>query len=180
MPLRNVRLTVMLPKGAHYVSGSGTLDEAHNSEPTVMDNMITFRLGDHAPNWSALLQFSASLDDTTVADESVVTKALLTVDTPEQKNARTPPIEVALLSHNVKTGQEHKHYVMRWQFDSMEAELNADAKQELDKLIQQLAGLSLNIRSLLIKRQLNFRLRSIMVLFICSGALNLSASSSFA
>ena len=139
VPLRNVRLTVLLPNGVRYVAGSSLLNGEAAPEPTVMDDMLVYRLGDQAPDWNALLQFSTQVDGA-VADGDRVTKALLTVDTPEQKNARTPPVEVALRSHNVEGGHDSKHYVMRWQFGAMEAGLNEEAKRQLDGLIQQLAG----------------------------------------
>jgi uncharacterized repeat protein (TIGR01451 family) len=95
VPLRNARVTVMLPEGAMYQTGSSRLKTNPQSEPLTMQGSLTFRLGDLAAGWEDALQFDAVVPVEGNAVE-LTSKALLTFDTPKTKEERSPIAEAVL------------------------------------------------------------------------------------
>jgi len=87
--LANVRLTVVLPAGTSYKQGSSQLDGSTISDPTKMDGMLIYRLGDSASEWRGSLQYTITLPlQGTVVD--LLTKASLVFNTPSKKNQHAP------------------------------------------------------------------------------------------
>lgn len=128
IPLRNTRLMLMLPKGAHYVADSTLLNGKAGMNPDATEGALTFRLGDQAAGWTAELQFTTRMGEI-IGEGDVTSKAMLIFDTPEQKNVRTPVTEDVLATEIIEAGREAQEYTLRPQF-----ELSSYTLQEADKL----------------------------------------------
>ena len=63
VPLRNLRLTIMLPEDTVYVSNSGILNDQALPDPSIEENLLTFRLGDVPGDWAKELRFKAQFQD---------------------------------------------------------------------------------------------------------------------
>ncbi len=85
----NVRLTVVLPDGAAYKQGSSVLNGGVISDPTVMENMLIYRLGDRSADWNESLQYTITLPPQGAVLE-LLTKASLVFNTPSEMNQRAP------------------------------------------------------------------------------------------
>lgn len=142
VPLGNVRLTVMLPAASRYVSGSSRLSGVTLPDPTVMGNTLTYSLGDMPGDWSKELHF---IVQPRFLERSMefVSKALLSFDTPETKNQRSPLVEHTLLHVAVPKEIKVSGTVIRPKFGVFSAELSADDKLMLDGVLKQLEGVSL-------------------------------------
>ena len=90
--IRGLRLSVMLPEGAAYRSGSSRLDQLSVPDPEVNGNVLTYRLGEFQGTWTRHLDFEATAG-TGGANGEGATKAFLVFDTPSEKNQRTPILE---------------------------------------------------------------------------------------
>ncbi len=89
IPVRNLRLTVMLADGLLYRAGTSSLDKRLIPDPSNMENVITFALGDFPENWQGTVRFKAAVPLAGTAGK-LTTRALLTFHTPERENVRTP------------------------------------------------------------------------------------------
>ena len=132
--LRKLRLTVMLPPGVEYLSGSSLLDENGIEDPFILANSLTFHLGEGEANSGKLVSFSA-LVSSGDSEREYVTKALLTFDTPEAMNVRSPLLENILKNVEKREQIINPDIILRPQFDPMSAELSEDYKQQVDDLI---------------------------------------------
>lgn len=82
------RLSVILPKGLTFVPGSASVDGASQADPSGFGEVLTFSLETpEQPDWSRTLAFRARPEGAT---GDLVTRALVTFDTPAAKNQRTP------------------------------------------------------------------------------------------
>ncbi len=102
VPLKNVKLMVMLPESLALQAGSATFDGSR-FEPVLNGNVLVFRLGETAGDWKRLIQFDCKTDGGQAVSGSV--KAMLMVDTPEVANRRLPLAEVRLGTPNQDSGQ---------------------------------------------------------------------------
>ena len=135
VPLRNVRLTVMLPEGSTYQAGSGMLNTVPQPDPSIMENALTFSLGDIPIDWEGTVRFSAAVTLIGSAGE-LATKALLTFDTPQKKNERTPVVDNLLVRKIVEERQSVPDVVLHPRFAVLSATLNKKDKKALDRLIK--------------------------------------------
>jgi len=155
VPLRNMRLMIMLPDESMFVSNSSTLNENSLSDPTVTSNVLNYGLGDVADKWDKVLRFRAKL---TLNDDSreLHSKGVLFFDTPSKKNQRTPLVEnvVLRISEEEQIPQEEKvlilvpetelvEFVVRPHFASLRSELNEESQAMLDELVKKLRSLDL-------------------------------------
>lgn len=86
VPLRNLRVTVLLPEGTEYIEGSSRFDDKPLQEPALLYGTLTYRLGDVPPD--RLLKIRFRTDTGGIADRPEGTKLALTFDTPSQKDQR--------------------------------------------------------------------------------------------
>ena len=63
VPVRNLRVSVVLPEGAAYVRGTARVDGAVIEDPQVENGVATFRLGDVGANWRHAIVFVTRLPD---------------------------------------------------------------------------------------------------------------------
>lgn len=135
VPLRNLRLTVMLPEGATYQTGSSNLNAVPQPEPSSMENALIFRLGDVPADWEGTVRFNAAVSIAGNAGE-LATKALLTFDTPQKKNERSPVADNLLVRQVVEERQTVPDIVLHPKFAVLSAVLSKKDKKALDRLIQ--------------------------------------------
>ncbi len=102
VPVQNVRVSVMLPEGVAYLSGTSTLDGAPATDPSVIDNVLTYSLGDAGANWHRLIEFSGRTTSAPTPDViscppgGYATRAVALLDTDQNKNLRTSAVENVL------------------------------------------------------------------------------------
>ena len=154
VPARNLKLTIMLPEGASYQPGStiftgrtssgadGAVSRPTGSaanivpldEPVEVDGSVTYRFAEVPANWEGTLQFDAAVPlDGPLGELS--TSALLTVDTPEGKNERTPVVKTAVVRSVRQDLRTAPDIVLHPKFQSGSTDLSKQDKRELDNLI---------------------------------------------
>ena len=98
VPLKNLRLMVMLPQEIEYLSKSCKIDDkSYQGSLERSGNTLTFRLGDVSALWEKNVYFSARPPAPGEKMCEIVTKAILMFDTPSKKNQRTPIVENIVL-----------------------------------------------------------------------------------
>ena len=127
----------MLPDGMEYAAGTSSLDAAALPDPEVMDNVLTYRLGDKPADWNGAVKFSARVSTAGKAGE-LSTRALLTFDTPLAKNARTPVAENVLVKKIREERKTASDIVLRPQFPTLSDVLSSKDKATIDLAIQDL------------------------------------------
>jgi uncharacterized repeat protein (TIGR01451 family) len=159
VPLRNLRLTIMLPDGGRYVRGSSTLNDGVLPDPMVTENMLTYRLGDVPDEWIKALQFQARIAPDG-EDHELLTKGMLIFDTPSKKNQQTPLVDnilvripeekhepqpdmVLLLVPEEKRMRETE-IVTYPDFASFSSELSQQYRAELDTLLEKVKKLDIH------------------------------------
>ncbi len=95
VPVRNLRLIVMLADGLTYLPATSTLDNRSIAEPTIMEGVLTYNLGDYPENWQGIVRFQSLVPRAGSAGK-LVTNAMFIFDTPEQNNVKTPVADNAL------------------------------------------------------------------------------------
>lgn len=103
VPLRNLRLTVMLPDGTCYLKNSSRLDQNTMADPRITGQVLTYDLDPSAGDWQKELAFRTRLTRSTNGGE-MITKAVLSFDTPTQHQQRTPVVENRV-NHRVQVKQ---------------------------------------------------------------------------
>ncbi|MCP4573750.1 MAG: OmpA family protein [bacterium] len=142
VPLRNVRLTVMLPDRATFVPGTATRDGVALDDPKNRHGVLVWRLGHVPADWHSTVSFTARIDSTTRRAE-LETAALLVVDTPTTTGVRTEPARatVHLVPEQVRLPLEE--VVLRPRFRSLEAVLSPVDRADLDSLAAHLEDLEI-------------------------------------
>ncbi len=136
VPVGNLRVQVMLPDGVTYVDGSSDLDGLPIDDPSVVSNVLTYRLGDAGAGWEQDLSFSGGVSRYSEPGE-LTTRALLTFDSPTQTDQRTPVAENVIRIEDTRSSAEHS-FTMRPHFATLSAELGQEDRQELDEVIDRL------------------------------------------
>ncbi len=159
VPARNLKLTIILPEGASYQPGSTVLtggviarqDGADGAvsrqtvsaaaimpavrpidEPKEAEGTVTFRFAEVPADWEGMLQFDAAVPlDGPLGELS--TSAMLTVDTPEGKNERTPVVKTAVTRSVRQDLRTAPDIVLRPKFHSGSTDLSRQDKRELDQ-----------------------------------------------
>lgn len=137
VPVRNVRLTVMLPEGATYQAGSSNLNTVPQPDPSIVENALTFSLGGIPADWEGTVRFGAAVPLSGSAGE-LTTRAMLTFDTPQKKNERTPMVDNLLVRKIVEERQSVPDVVLHPKFAALSATLNKKDKKALDHLIKEM------------------------------------------
>jgi len=137
VPLRNLRLTVMLPDGASYQPGSTGLNAVPQPDPGITENALTFRVGDMPADWDGTLRFRASIPVAGNATD-LATKALLTFDTPQKKDERTPVVDNLLVRRVMTERRTTPDIVLHPRFAVLNSALNKKDQEAIDRLIESL------------------------------------------
>ena len=140
VPTDNLRLSLILPEGLQYIPGSGTLDGAPLSDPTVgFGSISTYSLGDFAAGREAEVSFRCTVSPSAPGELPV--RGLLTFDSPRKKNQRTPIAENLLRADLDQSRTPLPEFIVRPHFPTLGAELSAEDRTELDRLIEKLGKL---------------------------------------
>jgi uncharacterized repeat protein (TIGR01451 family) len=138
----NLRLTTMLPEGGTYLPGSSRSDTRKIEDPQVMGNVLIYRLGHGPAGHVERIHFKVRLGHR-VQPGQLHTKALMTFNTPRQKNQRTAVIDTVLSLSRRETRQVQTPLVVRPRFASLSAELTEQDRQMLDRLVERLKDLDI-------------------------------------
>ncbi len=143
VPLRNLRLTVLLPAGIDFLAGSGSLDGRPMPDPDRMGNALTFRLGD-APSGSRMeLNLRAAIGAADISEGELPVRSILTFDTPSAGNQRTPMLENLLLREAKREIIPQPDLLIRSHFPPLQAELSDRDKAEIAEIAEELRSFSI-------------------------------------
>jgi len=131
-------LMILLPQGVSYVSGSAMravngADAAQRIEPTVIDDMLTFKLGTVAASGGQIVTFRTRA--TAEAAGALDVKAYLTFVGPNKT-----PQNVAAIQNRLLRGEmslEKASYRFSPRFDRLKADLKPEERAQLDKLVSE-------------------------------------------
>ncbi|MFA6471250.1 MAG: hypothetical protein WCU00_04330 [Candidatus Latescibacterota bacterium] len=102
VPLSRMSLSVALPDSLSYIHKSSILNGEMVNDPEIMGGVLIYRLGDTNGDWTKEIKFRVSVPKTGAAGD-LVTKGLLTFNTPLEKNKRTPVVENVLQEGAIQT-----------------------------------------------------------------------------
>ncbi|MBI4843744.1 MAG: OmpA family protein [Nitrospirae bacterium] len=137
IPLKNLRLSVMLPDNINYIKETSHLGGNPLHDPFEMENVLTYRMGDADANWEGRIKLSAEIPSGKNEGE-FTTKALLTFDTQGTKNNRTPLVDNILTRVMKSENMAMPPIVLRPHFKSGSAVLSNEDKAQMDGLINKL------------------------------------------
>jgi uncharacterized repeat protein (TIGR01451 family) len=112
VPIRNLRLSIMLPESITYVSGSSRLGDMLLPDPEVTANVLVYRIGDFQGELKRELRFKGVVRMQEEI-EKLITKCMLIFDTPTCNNQRTPIVENLLLLKSEEEQSRHSDLILR-------------------------------------------------------------------
>ncbi len=142
VPLRNLRLTVVLPAGIAYTPGSSRLGGQPVPDPVVGDGTLVYRLGDLPADQALTIEYGATVVPPLHRADLAV-KTLLVCDTPTERNLRSAVVRTAINLVPEVLRQEQPEMVLRPRFASLSAELGPADLAEIDTLLAGLANLEI-------------------------------------
>lgn len=141
VPLRNARISIMLPGNLSYVPGS-SLFETPIADPEIYDNTLTYRLDELVSGRTGTIWFT-----TTVTPPPglvpFTTRAVLTADTPDAKNVRTPVAETRRELIVLSEKQAAPDIMLRPRFASGSSVLTRKDRRTLRGIIKRLKKLDI-------------------------------------
>lgn len=143
LTVRKMAVTVMLPDELTYMPGSSARDGKALEEPTIMDNVLIYRLGDgkHGTYTRVTLKARARTPEKI---ESYITAALATFDTPSQERQSTSFAENILKVEVDIDKEEHPGFTVRPHFPPLGVSLNEADKAEIDKVLLELSEMEVS------------------------------------
>ncbi|HEQ98260.1 MAG TPA: DUF11 domain-containing protein [candidate division Zixibacteria bacterium] len=134
VPLRNLRLMVMLPEQLKYLEGTGRLAEYPVADPSIAGQVLTFNLGDMPEERSKTLTFDAALCpfDTTA---ELRTECFMIFDTPDSANQKTQIVWNSLTISAHENRLPSAPIMLSPYFPSFEVKLDSLMKNNLDDII---------------------------------------------
>ena len=138
---KNVRASIILPQGLDYVQSSSSVNGEQVADPKSSFGTLTYPLGDKVDKqWQQIIRFRAQ----GIPDQQgeINTEALLTYDNGKSKNLRTNVVNNAVFFQQEKTVTQN--YTLRPQFSTLSAQLAWTDLDDLDSLIDQMQGQSIN------------------------------------
>ncbi|MBE0598631.1 MAG: OmpA family protein, partial [Desulfuromonadales bacterium] len=140
--LSNLRLSVILPEGLVYLPGSSSLDGAPAADPAVTGPALTYRLGDAPAGQTVEIALRCRVTDGAEAGE-LTSRALLTFDSPEGKNQRTPVAETQLRRQVERAETVLPTFTLQTHFPVRGADLTVEDQANLQQLAADLKGLKI-------------------------------------
>lgn len=141
VPVRNLRLTVVMPEGVSYEKGSSRLDTAQLPDPAEMEGVLTYRLEDRPAGWNSIVHFTTRVPARSSVNK-VTTKVMLTFDTPKADNQRTSVAESTLAMDGLKQPFV-PDLVLHPYFPPLGAELSEQDKEDLSRLVEELKSVDI-------------------------------------
>ncbi len=133
VPLRNLRLMVMLPEQLKYIRGSSRLMADSIGDPNVSEKLLTFDLGDMPSDWSNILRFDAMLSSADSTAE-LSTECIMFYDTPVGANQRTEVVRNTLLVTARDDRVQVPSIILAPYFLPFGAKLDRAMREELDDM----------------------------------------------
>jgi len=138
-PLKNVKVTVLLPEGVSYRLKTGALDGKGAVKPQIANNVLTFSLGELNTLWKGVLRFTGDVSKD-VKSIDFVTKAFLSFDTDVDKGLRTEDAENIVKKIVRSETTTIPPIVIRPHFESGNANLTDEDRLKLEQLAAELKG----------------------------------------
>ncbi len=142
VPLRNLRLTVVLPSGTSYTPGSSRLGDKPLPDPQVDTGTLIYRLEDLAAEQAQTIWFTAAVNPPLRRTE-LAFKSMLMFDTPEAPNARTEVLQTTISLVPEVIRAEQPEMVLRPRFASLQADLSTADMAQIDTLLAELGDLDI-------------------------------------
>ncbi|MCX5848864.1 MAG: OmpA family protein, partial [Deltaproteobacteria bacterium] len=143
VPVKAVRLNIILPEGVLYEQGSSKMDGAAITDPLQMEkNKLVFKLNDLPAGWGRQITFRGTPSRDMKAG-TLVTQAYLAADGEGETEVLTPPAETILQMNKNEEISQMPDIVLRPHFPVRSAELNDEDRKKLDELADSLSGLRL-------------------------------------
>ena len=134
VPTTNMRLTIILPDGVFYQPDSSRRDGVALADPEGMEGILNYRLGDSPAGWSGKVSFKGTFASK-LKNEELMAKALLTFNTSEEKNKRTPLVENILQQKKFEERSSNPEIILHPLFTEFGYELLETDKKILDNII---------------------------------------------
>ncbi len=138
VPVRKLRLVVMLPDSVTYVKGSSKLNAGPLPDPELVDGVLTYRLGERPAEREGTVRFNASVPAAGSAGE-LVTKAFLIFDTPEARGVKTPVVDTTLVRYTLRDEWTAPDVVLHPTFQTLKADLSRGDRRAIETVIQAVA-----------------------------------------
>ena len=139
--ISNVGMTILLPEGVEYAPGTMRVNNEFLGDPRIMGPALSLALDDESGNWTKQISFVARIG--AGVEGELVSKAIGNFDTPMQAKQQTPVVETKMLREPAVV--ENDGYVLDLKFAVLSAELSAQDRQLLDRLIEDWRGVR-NVR----------------------------------
>ncbi|HTG01811.1 MAG TPA: OmpA family protein [Nitrospirota bacterium] len=131
VPIKNLRIVVMLPADIAYKRGSSTLNNTALDDPSISNGVLTFRVGGKPADWDGLLAFKVTIPAGGYLGETV-TRAFLLFDTAAAQGERTPVVENSLMHYQTEAQQDTPPVVLRPPFRILEATLSEKETKDVE------------------------------------------------
>ena len=143
VPADNMRLTLILPDGLIYQRGSSALDGVALADPEEMESVLTYRLGDNPAGWTGKISLKGTLA-AKLKDGDLTAKALLTFNTSEEKNKRTPLVDNIIKNEASIERRPIPAIILHPHFDEFGYELSGADKKILDGIIAEFKNVTVS------------------------------------
>lgn len=134
--IRNMDVMVLLSDGVSYVDETLQIDGKNAAEPRIVGPSMTIAIPEQFGEWDQEISFDARISSDT--DGELTTKAFAKFDSPIEAGQKTPIVETRILREQAVI--ENEGYVLNLKFGVLSAELSADDRLSLDKLVDDWRG----------------------------------------
>ncbi|MDH4106752.1 MAG: OmpA family protein [Gammaproteobacteria bacterium] len=131
IPISELEAVVLLPDGVAYVPGTARADDGSSPAPRSIGQSLTFGLGSREGNWQTRIRFTGAIVDAVTGE--LRARALARFDSPAENGQQTPIAEALMVREGAISKNEG--YVLHLTFETLSAQLSADDRAELDRLI---------------------------------------------
>jgi uncharacterized repeat protein (TIGR01451 family) len=143
VPTANMRLTVILPDGVIYQGASSSRDGLALADPEVSESVLNYRLGESPADWTGKIRLKGTLVPH-LKNGELTAKALLTFNTSEEKNKRTPLVDNILKNESTSERRSIPAIILRPYFDEFGYELSDPDKKILDGIIAEFKNVNVS------------------------------------
>jgi uncharacterized repeat protein (TIGR01451 family) len=137
--LKNVRMSVMLPDEATYITGTSMMHGKPIPDPRVFGNVLQYDLGEIASGGVVEVMLDASIPEEGEVG-NLTTKSMLTFDTPVAAGVRTGVMENVIERVTWDERLEDTKFSISSHFASASDELTDEYRAELDRLADMIDG----------------------------------------
>lgn len=137
--LKRVLLTVRIPDGTKYKSGSASIAGIQIDDPSVLDNILSFRMGKLTAQQKQNLQFAVVIDEGNAEIKELIIKAVLSFNTPVVAGQRTPFVEHVLVPKFKQVSKKVLDDLIIDSYDEGTPYLNERGLELLDGFVEKLS-----------------------------------------